>query len=218
MSKKNEKIVSKVPELTDELIAANEDDQRRWRKLFVAPQTSKDKYAENVIKSNLTMLDSYRRQMRNANNKTKKQLKIKANELRRDTAAWLANLGQFEAAKQLAVSTRQRRIYRDYLEAERRDNSEWCEHPIFDYVDGHLQQKAFREFDFDSPRHGRRLSMVRCNECGFRNAKDLNRELKTLSEFREKVTSLVKDVPVEQQRQILTQEKLIKTNLEEVLK
>jgi hypothetical protein len=178
------KNVSKVPEITPELLEKNEEQQKIWREMFVVPQMSGAQYAGTVIRDNLNVLDAIDRHISEAKGELKKQLKQRSSILRHDTAIWAASIGQFELAVKLTTDKHQRKQYKQWLAADIRDDSEWCKHPIFEYVDGKMSQVAGRELEFFSVRSGKLVSMIVCNKCGFRNAKDMPAELHKLSRYR----------------------------------
>lgn len=212
------KPVIKVPDITPELLEKNEAEQNRWRQFYRLPALSVDKYAELVISANLETLDVLHLQMKRANNQTRRAIKLKSQQIRRDTAVWLASLGQFEAAFNLAVTKAARRKYRSFIEAVKKTDSDWCEHPLFEFVSGAASQVAYREFDFYSERHGRRVSMVCCRKCGFRNARDLDSELRKISEHRAQTVATAKDVSRENVALKLQSEGLLRSNLAEIIK
>jgi hypothetical protein len=183
MSEKR-KIVSKVPEITPELLEANEAEQGKWRQMFVLPETNGASYADLTINSNLNILDALASQLKYAKGSLKKEIKTKSLQLREDTAVWAESIGKFALAHALTNDKRRRRHYKECVEAIARDDGEWCAHPIFEHINGQLSQVAYRELNFHSEKHGRTVSMVRCRICGFRNAKDLNAELAKISDYR----------------------------------
>lgn len=193
MSKSPTKTVSKVPEVTPELLTENERRQEKLRKKFTLRPSSQTAYAHTVINSNLEIIKSLETFL--AENKRapgRISLREKIAQVSDDTAIWAVSVGQFALAASLTNNKHQRAIYRDYEKAIHRDDSEWCKHPIFEYVNGNPSQVAYREFDFLSPRHARTVSMVRCNVCGFRNAKDLDAELKKLKHAHERSLATAK--------------------------
>lgn len=186
------KNVSKVPEITPELIAQNGDQQRQWRERFRVPAVSVDAYAVSVIADNLKTLDALDAQIEKARYSEHHALRKKARMIRSDTAVWLATLGFFDEAASITLDKKRRELYRDYSKAVKRNDSAWCSHPEFEYIDGQPSQIAYREFDFTLG--GRRRSMIRCRKCGFRNAKDLPDKMKKLSEYRAGVAKKEEDV------------------------
>lgn len=187
------KNVSKVPKITPGLLAQNEDEQKQWREMLAVPRMSADTYANTVINSNLATLESLTRQIIHSKGTDRDLLAAKTDQIRNDTAEWMSSIGRFDDALKLAVVGEQKELLNSYLKAEALDDDQWCEHPIFEYVDGQPSQIAYREFNFFSESHARQISMMRCNTCGFRNAKDLDVELRKLSEHRREVVKTGKD-------------------------
>lgn len=185
MPEKN--IVSKVPELTPELLAANEAEQKTWRAQFVLPDTSTEAYAAAVIASNLEMLDALEIAMDKAKGEERKQIRAKLIVFREETAVWLASIGKFADAKRVAHSQKQKGLYRQYEKATNRDDADWCKHPRWKEKDGKFEQITYREFDFHSTKHGVIVSMMRCSICGFRNGAALSADLDKLSAARAKI-------------------------------
>lgn len=189
-------IVSKVPEVTPELLAANEEEQKQWRKQFRYTPTSADSYANNVIRDNLNILDTLERQLRETKNVLERTvIRSRIAQFRDDTAIWLASVGQFEQAGKLTTSQANRELYKAYAKAVKLADDAWCEHPPFEHIDGNLSQIAYREMEFFSDRHGRKVSMVRCSRCDFRNARELDADLKKLSDHRAAAVASGKDEP-----------------------
>lgn len=178
------KNVNKAPKITPELLAQNEEEQKQWREMLSVPRMSADTYASVVINSNLATLESLTKQIIHSSKTEREFIKTKIDQIRNDTAEWMISIGRFDDALKLAVEKSQKILLKDYIAAEALDDEEWCEHPIFEHIDGQPSQVAYREFNFFSESHARQISMTRCNICGFRNAKDLDAELKKLSEHR----------------------------------
>lgn len=187
------KKVRKVPDITPELLEKNEAEQVRWREIYTAPHESAESYAERVIKDNLRILDAL--EATDAKRDEKAQIRAKITQIRDETAVWLSSVGQFEAAIELSTVKEQRDLWRKYIKAVDTDDSTWCSHPTFENVDGQLSQVAYREFDFFSHKHARKVSMIRCSKCGFRNARNLDADLKKLSDHRAMAVKTGNDVP-----------------------
>lgn len=190
------KNVIKVPEITPERLEKNEEEQRTWRELFRHVPVSADEYANRVIKDNLAVLDSLDRQLRAAARFEKLGIKQKIHDIRTDTAIWLSSVGQFAAALKISTDREEKKLYRKYIAAIALADDAWCGHPLFEHIDGQLSQVAYREFDFFSDSHAKKVSMVRCRQCDFRNARDLDVELQKLSEHRAQVVASGEDKPV----------------------
>lgn len=188
--------VSKVPAITPELLEQNEEEQKRWRALYEVRHVSAESYADIVIKDNLNILDALEAQLGRARFGEKALIREKIKQIRNDTATWLASIGRFETAAKLATAGDVRSLYKKYIKAIALDDSEWCEHPLFEQVDGNWSQVAYREFEFFSDAKGCRISMVRCRRCGFRNARDLDADLQKLSNHRAAAVAAGKDAPV----------------------
>ncbi len=191
-------IVSKVPEVTPELIEKNAEFQKAWAKEFSIPETSQKTYAETVVRNNLNILDSLYQKCADAKDyKTTTDIAGRIARLSNDTATWAESIGWFDLARKLTWRERDKERLTAMLEAQTRDDNEWCEHPIFEFIDGNPSQIAAREFDFYSNHHGKIVSMVKCSKCGFRNAKDLPAELQKLSQHRAAVVKAGVDKPVD---------------------
>lgn len=213
------KIVVKVPEITPELIQKNEEEQKKWRRLYAAPVVTADKHAEAVIRDHLATLDMLEQQTKRARRGERAPIKNKIRELRRDAAVWMASVGKFAEAETLSPDTSQKKLYRAYRKAVARPDSESCGHPNWKRNErGETEQNVYREFTFYSEKHGRRVSMVKCRECGFRNARDLSNDLQKLSDFRAASRKLAETVPREHLEHRLKAQNLHKTNLSEIVK
>ena len=174
-----------VPPITDKLLAENEKNQKRWANLFVFQNPGVDDYTHRVISSNLEILEQLIKS-RSRLGVDKNALLERIHALRDDTAIWLSSIGDFEKASNIAYTRSQKQLFKCYLKAVNNSDNEWCEHPKWQTEGGNISQNAYREFDFFSPKHGRKISMIRCNSCGFRNARDLDADLDKLSQHRAK--------------------------------
>lgn len=217
MIEKTENVV-KVPCITPELLQENEENQKKWRNLFTAPGVSLDKYTESVIKDNLATLDTLEAQLKTVQH-ANEPLEQKICEFRNDTAVWLASLGKFAEAEKLTIIPKQKTLYREYAEAAARADSEWCEHEHWTQnAGGQAEQNAYREFQFFSEIHGRKVSMMRCRQCGFRNARDISADLQKLSDFRAASRKLAENTPRENLANKLKSEGLHETDLSKIIK
>jgi hypothetical protein len=185
--------VVKVPAITPDLLEKNEQDQARWRKLYTAPPTNYESYAGRIIRDHLETLDRLEAQRKSSAPADRPVLTEKIRRLKDDTAIWCDSIGQFELAAKLTSCKHQRKTYKHRAQAIDLPDDAWCEHPVFENIDGHISQVAARERDFFSHRHGKTVSMIVCRHCGFRNAKDLPKELKKLSEHRAQARATGKD-------------------------
>jgi hypothetical protein len=149
------KNVSKVPPITPALLEQNEQEQQRWRSLYTAPHVSQDSHANRIIRDNLNTLDRLEKLRKSAKPVDRPALTERIKRLKDDTAIWCDSVGQFSAAAQLTSCKHQRRLYRLRAAAIDLPDDEWCEHPVFENVDGHIQQVAARERDFFSHKHGK---------------------------------------------------------------
>lgn len=216
MPEKN--IVSKVPELTPELLAANAEQQKTWRAQFVLPDSSTEAYAASVIASNLEMLDALEIAVDKADGEEYKQIRVKLIALREETATWLGTIGKFTDAKRVAYSQRQKGLYRQYEKAVARDDADWCKHPRWAEKDGQFEQIAYREFDFPSTKHGGIVSMMRCSICDFRNGATLSADLEKLSAARAKILADTTGMTREQTTENLKSENFHTEGLRKVLR
>lgn len=179
--------VIKVPAITPELLEKNEEQQQHWRTAFNYVHPTRETHADRVIDDNLRILNRLNYELPRATGDLQQDIRGRISAMSHDTAIWASSRGQFELAARLAQNEHDRTLYLSYEQAVERSDDEWCEHPTFRHVDGELDQIATREFDFPSDRHAGTVSMVRCRECGFRNARQLPVELKRLSEHRRQV-------------------------------
>jgi hypothetical protein len=176
----------KVPSITPELLQTNNAEQSLWSAQFALPTNSQESYVIQLIQNNLKIITELK-----SINRQSPEIEQKIQQYVNETAQWAISIGKFELAVSLIGENS---TAKEFYEAEVRDDSLWCEHLFYKEIDGHLQQNYFREFDYFSATHGRKVSMLRCNECGFRNAKDLTADLKKLSEHRANVRRGGKDV------------------------
>jgi hypothetical protein len=184
--------VSKVPEITPELLEANELEQQKWRKQFAVRSDART-HAERVIADNLAALDSLEAARKSAAPAMRPAITARMQQIRNDTAILCNSIGQFEMAAALTTCRHQRKTYREKVRSVSRDDDEWCEHPFFQNDNGLITQNAVRESDVYSERHGRVVSTVRCRICGFRNTMVLPRELQQLHDHRSAVRAGGKD-------------------------
>ena len=160
-------IISKVPKLTEEQIAANRAFQAELRKQFSLRKPSTGDYAAKVLAHNLNQITALTLELENRNDE---DLKIRMETLTRDTMVWAESIGEFELARHLATATPDIERMNAYREAQDRPDDEWCGHPKITYKDGRPEQSAIVEFEFYSARHGKRVAMQKCCICGFRLA------------------------------------------------
>lgn len=214
MATNQPEIVSKVPEITPELLEQNEALQKRWRKQFTPPQISIDAHAERVVQQNLMILDGLEYMWHTPAGKDKQtEIAAQIKRIRIETAEWLATLGRFEAAAKLSPNQTEQARFTAFHEATVRDDNEWCEHPL--WKNGN--QNAYRERDYYSFTHGKKVSMMRCAECGFRNGRDLDESLQRLSAHRAAVTSATRGLSKEDAARVLKQKGLATTDISAIL-
>jgi hypothetical protein len=163
--------VIKVPEITPELIAENERQQQEWRERFSYEAPSRETHADRVIADNLRILDHMYHALRRSSGDARDEIRARIAAMSQRYGYLGGESRPFRPGGTLDQRPEQRRLYRSYIEAVKRPDDQWCEHPLFEHVDGQLQQVATREFDFPSEHHAGTVSMLRCRHCGFRNAK-----------------------------------------------
>lgn len=98
------KIVSKVPEITPELLAENEELQAELRKKFQYTAPLQKTYADTVIKGLLADIEYYQQAITENNDiETVGLLTVRLETARRDCAQWLISIGNFTLAEQMAL-------------------------------------------------------------------------------------------------------------------
>lgn len=205
-----------VPPITDELLKENEENQKLWANWFIFKSPGVDDHAARVINSNLELLKELNNAIRRKNADVE-NLKPRIAALRDDTAIWLSSIGDFKKAAEIASDKAHRTLYRSYQTALERKDEEFCEHPRWIKTENSISQNIYREFDFFSPLHGRKLSMIRCNTCGFRNARELDADLDKLSRHREAVRANSENLSKAEIEKKLSAEHL-STNLNKILR
>lgn len=207
-----------VPRITPRLLEESADNQAAWSKNFALSPSDTTDYTRQVVSSNILVLKALREQLKQKmTEREEREILLKAEKIQDETSTWLASIGRFKEAVKFAPAGK-RKLYRAYLKAVTRGDDEWCQHPRWSDIDGNLQQNEYREFDFFSPEKGKNLSMMRCNLCGFRNARDLSADLQKLSEARARVIAISESVPKEQFEERLKKENLSGANLAQILR
>lgn len=113
------KPVSKVPEITPELLAENEELQAELRKKFTYVAPLQKTYADTVIKGLLADIEYYQQELINRNDiETWELLNMRLKTARRDCAQWLISIGNFELAEKMALDEHTKRLCRAKLGIE----------------------------------------------------------------------------------------------------
>lgn len=169
--------IDPVPDLTPERLAENAEFQAEMKQRFaVRPPKN---HAEMVIADNLRVIEMLERQRLSGRD----DLDSRIDKLRNDTALWMQSVGMFTEAAKIAVKPRIKAENETLLAALERDDDEWCGHAKWKEVADKKVPNYSREFDF-TDKIGRRLSMIQCAECGFRNGRELPQDLENLSRRR----------------------------------
>lgn len=177
------KHVDPVPELTPDKLKENEAFQKDMRSRFELKPVRD--HGDRSIAANLRRIEQFQGQLGTANDDDKILLARRITALRDETALYLRQKGRFEDAARIASNPGIRREAKAFIEAKTKPDDEWCDHPKWiETRDGQVPNYS-REFDF--VRDGQKLSMLRCAECGFRNAAPLPKDMQNLIEARAKI-------------------------------
>lgn len=180
--------IDPVPEITKERLTENAEFQKRMKARFrIRPRN----HTERSIASLLNQIALGEYAMEGAGREAKKSIKARIAMLSDEAALYMKSLGLFKLASDTAKNKQLKKEFKEYAKALNRSDDEWCRHPLWTTVDGKAIPNHGREFDFTE--EGKALSMVRCRECGFRNAKRLPDDLRRLSEARAKIRQQMTD-------------------------
>lgn len=175
--------VDPVPELTKDKLAENAEFQEQMRRRF---ELKPKDHAERTIAANLRRIGQFSEQLEGSDDVETRTLLIRRiTALRDETALYLKQKGLFAEAAKLAANTNIRAEARSYVTAREIDNDLWCEHSMWKQTDAGMVPNYVREFDYVEG--GQNLSMLRCNECGFRNARPLPKDMQNLIAARAKI-------------------------------
>lgn len=172
--------IDPVPDLTDEKLAENAEFQKQMRERYKF--TPPKDHADRSIQTGLDRIAQFEQMLETADAETRGALKLRIRSLRNETALYLKQTGQFVAAAIVAADPNIAKRSRKYVNAREKDDKDWCDHPKWIETPSGMAPNYFREFDFNE--NGQQLSMIRCNECGYRNATTLPKDLQKLSEAR----------------------------------
>lgn len=185
----NDENVNIAPPVTPERLAENEEFQRGLRAKFAARFSLKNPLeiemsrAALLLKANAEIINALHIQLKNA--KTgRRAIRLMLKRYYAENAEAWASLGAFDKAADIEPDKRRKKEYRSKHKALIIDDSEWCIHPKYRMEEGQRLQNYFRESDVYSEKHGRIVSVLKCNECGFRNIAPLPPDLQKLSEDR----------------------------------
>lgn len=187
--KNEEKAVRLVPALTKELLAKNEEHQAQLRKVYGSmpdAQTVALARFRILIEENKTILSALLLQLKNTVSISPRYRAIEEiiNLKAEETADAYAEIGEFELAAKFSTNADKKKLFKNCLKALALPDEAHCEHAKYKLVEGTKQQNYFREKDVFSPAHNRFVSVIKCNECDFRNIRPLPEDLAQLSEMR----------------------------------
>jgi hypothetical protein len=115
-------------------------------------------------------------------------------------------LGDFIQAEFFAVDEARKQHFAAMIEAEELPDNEWCQHPLYKLSEeGKTLNNYFRERNIFSKKKAREVAILRCNECGFRNIKDLPPDLALLSQKRAEAVKAVEGLNSEAASRKLTE-------------
>jgi hypothetical protein len=183
-----------VPPITQKLLAENEEFQKQIRRGLntSAVHPALINRARSILKAEeikhlmLGLFAERRAAMKAGKPELVEQTEAQLNRLTEKLAGHLFDAGEFELALKATRSKKMRAVVREHLKAAEIDDDEWsCGHKKWFSYDGQRHPNYFRERDLWSPRHGRVVSVIRCNECGFRNIRPLPEDLAEMSRLRE---------------------------------
>lgn len=196
----DEENVNLAPELTKEKLAESAELQKHLRGKFTSPfQTMSPLEVTNyraaiLIQDNSIVINELQKEL--AKNPSEELLAI-LNKFYSETAQCWATLGRFDYASLIEPDEIRQAEYEAFTEAVEIDDDKWCEHPKYKIVGGHRTQNYFRELDVASDKHGHVVSILRCCECDFRNARALPQDLAELSRLRQEAINLTRGLSSE---------------------
>lgn len=96
----SDEIVVKVPEITPELLAANQEQQDLWAKQYFYEHPTHDSYAHIVIRGMLAELDALVAASLSSETSAEERpiVQLRIVNVRRDLAAWMISIGNFKSA------------------------------------------------------------------------------------------------------------------------
>lgn len=97
------KIVKKVPEITPELLAENEELQVELRKRFTYDHPPFETYSHQVIRNLMADIDYIVDQIDKVDPEDAEVLETRLRTYRRDCTEWLMSIGDFATAKETAI-------------------------------------------------------------------------------------------------------------------
>jgi hypothetical protein len=201
--KEKPKRLELVPKITQKLLTENRDFQRTIRRtLNISPASP----AQTHRATQMLLLEEINALMRTKFAARRAAMaagdQLKREELDRTIAALSEKaskahfeLGNFEMAANHTRDPQRRRNARAHARAMAIDDDAHCEHPKYKQEGDHRYPNYFRERDIYSERHGKIVSVIKCNEpgCQFRNIKELPEDLAEASrrraEFRKEAKS-----------------------------
>ena len=178
-----------VPEITPAMLEENKSFQEDLRKNFGSRQQNLQQKLllrnRLIIEENKVYLSVLLTQLKSAVSETDKKYLEELIILKgEETCDALCDIGEFELAQQFTLNPRKKELLQTYKTAMELDDEAHCGHPKYILTDGVKTNNYFREKDIFSPKHGRIVSIVRCNECQFRNIRPLPEDLARASQIR----------------------------------
>lgn len=115
----SDEIAVKVPEITPELIAANQEQQDLWAKQYFYEHPTHDSYAHVVIRGLLTDLDALVAASLSSDTPADEReiVKVRIVNIRRDLAAWMISIGNFKSALTFADDEHTQNRCRERIDA-----------------------------------------------------------------------------------------------------
>lgn len=187
-----------VPPITQKLLEENAEFQKQVRRgLNTGPVDQRVLHRSRQLliieetNAILQMKFRARRSAMKAGDDTKREaLEADIARLRNKVSRAYFEIGDFEQARMTTLDRDRRRLCREHLTAMGIDDELHCEHAKYKLHEGQRYPNYFRERDIYSVKHGKFVSVIKCNECSFRNIKELPEDLAEASrkraEFRER--------------------------------
>lgn len=181
-----------VPPITQKLLAENDEFQKQIRRSLntsdVHPQIMLRArailQAEEVKKLMLGFFADRRKAKKSGNAEKVLELEAQIARLGDKLAKLLFDAGEFQLALKATRGKALRQKIREYIAAAEIDDEQHCGHQKWISFNGELHPNYFRERDIFSHKHNAVVSVVRCNECGFRNIRPLPEDLAEMSRIR----------------------------------
>ena len=185
MSEQEKEQVVLVAPLTDEILAANAELQAEWSKKYSFRAATPESHAQAAAKAYITQYCVLGAQIQETTDINERaQLQGRYVQVARDIIESCRIIGNFYLPQLLAPTEKERQLFVNYELAEMLPDSDWCQHPKWRRTESDFLPNYSAEFEYFSPGSQKRLWMLRCRECGFRNAQELPADLRKLKAVR----------------------------------